>query len=81
MSNEGKPCASWTMNDDGLPRSEMSWVCEAGGFKRVGQVILTVYTVFAVKNNVLTCYGVWVVLEAVAIEKKVERGAIGLTFN
>jgi hypothetical protein len=44
-------------------------------------VFLTVYTVFAVKNYVLTCYGVWVVLEAVAIEKKVERGAIGLTFN
>jgi len=29
------------MNDDELPRSEMSWVCEAGGFKRVGRVILT----------------------------------------
>jgi hypothetical protein len=29
------------MNDDAPPRSEMSWVCEAGGFKRVGRVILT----------------------------------------
>jgi hypothetical protein len=44
-------------------------------------MFLTVYTVFAVKNNVFTCYRVWVVLEAVAIEKKVRRGAIGLTFN
>jgi len=25
--------------------------------------------------------GVWVLLEAVTIEKKVEQGAIGLTFN
>ena len=41
MSSVEKPCASWTMNDDELPRSEMSWVCEAGGFKRVGRVILT----------------------------------------
>lgn len=47
---------SWMTNDEGLPRSEMSWVSESGGFERVGRVILTglmgltvslaVYTVF-----------------------------------
>ena len=53
-------CVSWTVNDEGLPRSEMSWVSESGGFERIGGVILTglmgltvfltVYTVFAVKD-------------------------------
>ena len=52
VSSVEEPCTSWTMDDDELPRSEMSWVCEAGGFKRVGRVILTLLELGDVLDSV-----------------------------